>query len=456
MSDNPYQSPQIPAKPALLRDSPGSPTWVRWQMIVLLMAFAGLNHFHRQSLPSVVTSIMKDCDFTKTDMGWIYFSFLLAYVIFMVPGGWLADWLGGKWALVASGIGTGALVAMTGLCGYLALATRRYEFYALLMGAFFLVRFPMGMLTTPLFPAAGRIAQAWIPFGSRAWANGLVLGATTIGVATAPVVFGFLSDVLTWQLACILMGAITAMLTCVWAIHGRNLPSEHPWVNRAELEVIGSVAKSATPPAASDFARMLTNPNLLLLTANYAAVGYYEYTLFYWMKFYFSDVLKYPELTSRYFTSIVALSMVVAMPLGGVLSDVMVRMWGYRWGRATVPIFGMLASAVLLLLATRVQGQLAVVSMFFLAHFSIGLCEAPTWVAGLEIGGKSCGTSAAIVNMGGNLGGMFAPVVTAYVADRFGWNAGFLVASLACVLGVALWLGIRLKRPVEEDTESSH
>jgi hypothetical protein len=34
-------------------------------------------------------------------------------------------------------------------------------------------------------------------------------------------------------------------------------------------------------------------------------VGYYEYTLFYWMKYYFSDVLKYEELTSRYFTSVV-------------------------------------------------------------------------------------------------------------------------------------------------------
>jgi ACS family glucarate transporter-like MFS transporter len=139
--------------------------------------------------------------------------------------------------------------------------------------------------------------------------------------------------------------------------------------------------------------------------------------------------------------------MVVAMPLGGILSDIFVRNWGYRVGRASVPIFGMLASAVLLFAATRVQGQLAVVTLFFLAHASIGLCEAPVWVAGLEIGGKSCGTSASIVNMGGNLGGLLAPVVTVYVAKQYGWNAGFLVASSACLLGVVLWLGIRLKHP---------
>jgi len=419
-------------------------------MMAILMGFTCLNHFHRQSLPSVVGRIIEDSGFDKDGiaMSWIYFAFLLGYVLFMVVGGWLADWRGGKSALILSGFGTGLLVAATGLCGYVVVPS-------LAFAAFLVIRFPMGVLTTPLFPAAGRIAHAWIPFGSRAWANGLVLGATTIGVSAAPIVFGFLSDVFTWQLACVFMGVVTMLLTGVWAIYGRNSPGEHPAVNAAEIALIGQTQEAAKTATGSDFLRMLTNPSLLLLTANYAAVGYYEYTLFYWMKFYFSDVLHYEEQTSRYFTFIVSFAMVFAMPLGGILSDVLVRPWGYRWGRAAVPIFGMLASAVLLYVATQVHGQVAVVSLFFLAHFAIGLCEAPTWVAGLEIGGKSCGTSAAIVNTGGNLGGLFAPVVTAYVAKEYGWNAGFLVASLACLLGVVLWLGIRLRQDHEQPPKST-
>ena len=111
---------------------------------------------------------------------------------------------------------------------------------------------------------------------------------------------------------------------------------------------------------------MIKPPGLLLLTGSYAAVGYYSYTLFYWMKYYFSDVLHYPEQTSRYFTSVVSVSMVVAMPLGGILSDALVRAWGYRTGRSAVPIFGLLASAILLFVATRVQGQVLVVTLFWL------------------------------------------------------------------------------------------
>src|SRR5262249_14173242 len=146
---------------------------------------------------------------------------------------------------------------------------------------------------------------------------------------------------------------------------------------------------------------------------------------------------------SRYFTSIVTSAMVVAMPLGGILSDRLVRLWGYRAGRAGVPIVGMLASAAFLAVAPGARGQARVVAPFLLAPAAIGLCEAPTWVAGLEIGGKSCATSAAIVNTGGNLGGLLAPVVTVYVAGHYGWGAGFVVASLVCLIGVMLWLGIR-------------
>lgn len=417
------------------------PTSVRWQLTSILMGFTCLNHFHRQSLPSVVERVMHDCGLTETDMGWTYSSFLLGYVLFMIAGGWLSDHWGGAWALSLSGWGTAVMVAATGYCSY---GTSVAVGFALLLA----VRGAMGILTTPLFPAAGRIAAAWIPFESRAWANGLVLGATTIGVSAAPIVFGALADGVGWRNAFLMTGAMTAVLSAVWAVCGRNRPDQHPYVNDAERALIGKPAEAAGLPSGwTSILKLLANRNLMLLTLTYAAVGYYEYTLFYWMKYYFHDVRHYEEQTSRYFTSIVTIAMLFAMPLGGVLSDRLVRRWGYRVGRAAVPIFGMLSSAVLLFAAANAEGQTAVVALFFLAHAAIGLCEAPTWVAGLEIGRAHCGTSGAIVNTGGNLGGLLAPVVTIHVAQQYGWNAGFLVASLACLLGVGLWLGIRLEHP---------
>lgn len=417
------------------------PSWVRWRLILILMGFTGFNHFHRQSLPSVVNEIMRDCNFNATDMSWIFSAFLLGYVIFMIPGGWISDRLGGRIVLILSGFGTAGMVAATGYCGYHASTIVAFV-------CFLIVRFVMGVFTAPLFPSAGRIVAAWTPIDSRAWANGLVLGATTIGVSLAPVVFGKMSDELGWRAACGVMGALTALLTALWSWYGRNRPAEHPAVNDVERALIRQLDIAPVSRGSwRDFLDLLKNPNLVLLTLHYAAVGYYEYTLFYWMKYYFNDVRGYSDQTSRYYTAIVTFALVFAMPLGGLLSDRLVVAWGYRAGRPSVPIFGMLASAVLLFVATRTEHEVAVVALFFLAHAAIGLCEAPTWVLGLELGGKNCGTSAAIVNTGGNLGGLLAPVITAYVATAYGWNMGFHVASLACIAGVLPWLGIRLVPP---------
>src|SRR6185295_7817972 len=162
-----------------------------------------------QSLPAVVQEIMRDCRFTEVEMGGVYSAFLLGYVVSMVGGGRLADLRGGWYTLLLSGLGTGGLVAATGLCG-LSVST------AIGFASFVVVRFMMGLFTAPLFPAAGRIVGAWIPFESRGWANGLVLGATTIGVSLAPIVFGKLSDLAGWRAACGMMGTVTLLVTYCW------------------------------------------------------------------------------------------------------------------------------------------------------------------------------------------------------------------------------------------------
>src|SRR5262245_60824221 len=257
---------------------PARPTWVRWRMVFILMAFTGLNHFHRQSLPAVVNEVMRDTRLNEVQMGTVYSAFLLGYVISMIGGGRLADKRGGRLALIVSGLGTGLLVAATGACGLGVSAAAGF-------GTFLVVRCLMGIFTAPLFPAAGRLVNAWIPFTSRAWANGLVLGATTIGVSLAPVVFGTLSDHCGWRVACGGMGALTVLLTVVWMYLGRDRPADHPRVNAAELALLPAPEERPAPEAtAPDFLEWLKNRSLMFLTINYAAVGYYEYTLFYWMK----------------------------------------------------------------------------------------------------------------------------------------------------------------------------
>ena len=49
------------------------------------------------------------------------------------------------------------------------------------------------------------------------------------------------------------------------------------------------------------------------------------------------------------------------------------------------------------------------------------------------------GSAGGILNCGGNLGGMLAPVFTPIIAARLGWTWGLYVGSAVVLLGVAVW-----------------
>ena len=95
---------------------------------------------------------------------------------------------------------------------------------------------------------------------------------------------------------------------------------------------------------------LLGHRSLILLTLSYAAVNYFQYLFFYWMNYYFQTVLALPEATSRSYAAIPPLAMAAGMPLGGWLSDRLERASGTLRTRRVVPMAGMTAGALLLIL----------------------------------------------------------------------------------------------------------
>lgn len=422
----------------------------------MLMSFTFMNHFNRTCMAVAEDPIRGQFHLDEIQMGKIYSAFLLAYVLCMTPGGWFSDRKGAWLALTISAFGTAFFCMLTGVAGLGVLAS-------VALPSFLAIRFMMGIFTAPLFPAAGRAVHDWIPASGRAWANGLVLGATTVGVSLSHTVFGWLMDRVGWRVAFGITGAITALLALLWSRLATSRPQDHPGVDAAELNRIEtgqpqrtaewSTETEVSPPPCeappsertpreSGLLSLLMNPGLMLLTGVYAAVGYYEYMLFYWMEHYFKDVMEFSSDDSRLYAMIVPLAMVITMPLGGWLSDRLVPVHGYRIGRASIPVLGMLASAVLLFVATQAEERFWVVFWFFMAHGAIGLCEAPMWVTALELGGRHRSTSAAIVNTGGNAGGFISPMVTPWLSQMLGWQWGMGAGSLVCLVAVFFWLGI--------------
>jgi sugar phosphate permease len=425
------------------------PTRVRWHILALLVAFSFMSWFNRTSMAvAYVESIQEQYGISEVAIGAVHSAMLLTYAICMTPGGWFIDRYGPRVALAVVGFGSAVFVALTGVAGLVTLSG------GVLLSALFIIRPLMGVASAPIYPSTSRLVGHWLPVRQRSWANGVVSAGALIGIASTFHVFGGLIDRLGWQAAFVVSATITALLAVVWTVYARNSPEEHNGVNSAERDLIernGSIDVSAKAAVGSWWS-LLGSRNILLLTFSYAAVGYFQYLFFFWMQYYFQKVLGLPKDSGRLYSTILYLSMAVGMVAGGWLSDRLLGPCGYRLGRALMPMSGMTAGAVLLVLGFRAEKPEWVVFWFALAMAAVGTSEGPFWATAVDLGRSRGGTAAGIMNTGCNLGGLVAPVVTPWVAKLFGWNSAIGLASAVCLVGVAAWCWID---PTRRDEPSS-
>jgi sugar phosphate permease len=410
------------------------------------MAYAALCHFNRISMSVAGTEqITKNYAISDEQIGLVYSAYLLIYTIFMTPGGWLIDRRGPKIALVLMGFGSASFAAMTGVAGLIAPAG--FMFASLLV-----IRGLMGLVNAPIHPAAARVVSFWVPSSSRPWVNGLVNSAALAGIASTYGVFGKLMDWFGWQQAFMIAGVATALVAGLWTVYARDDPGQHTGVNDSDRRFIGGndaeplSSRTAGPVSAVIMSRvwhsvgmLMRNRSLLFLTLSYAAVGYFEYLFFYWVQKYFAEVLELGTEKGRGYATTANLGMMVGMFLGGWVAGWAQTRFGYRRGRAFVPVLGLVAGALFLWLGTSTRNEVVVAVCFTLAMAAVGTVEGPFWTTAIELGGRHGGTSAAIFNTGGNAGGIVAPVVTPVFGHFLGWEGGFALGSGVALAGALLW-----------------
>src|SRR5439155_13831228 len=306
------------------------PTQVRWLIVALLMALCFISHLNRISMAVAGDErIMKQFSIAPEKMGAIYSAFLLVYTLCMIPGGFFIDRFGARTALMVVGFGSALFGALTGVVGFV------WAGAAQIWLSLVVVRGLMGFFTTPLHPGCARAVADSTPLPQRSLVNGLVNGAALLGIACTYKVFGALIAWVDWTGAFLITGVATALLTGAWIRVSRV--EEQSRRGDASPDDDGK-STSQQKGHACGWPTLLKNRSVILLTLSYAAVGYFQYLFFYWMHYYFDEVLHLGKTASQYYAGIPPLAMAISMPLGGWLSDRLQRPLGYRWGRAVVPL----------------------------------------------------------------------------------------------------------------------
>jgi MFS family permease len=462
---------------AIGRESaPRAPSALRqWRIVGLLMLGVAVCHFNRISISVAgAERIIPNQGVDPTLMGIVYSSYLLCYTLFMTPGGWFIDRFGPRAAWMVLGFGSALFVGLTGVCGWMATST------AVLVGSLLLVRSLLGVVSVPAHPGSARMISHWVGLTGQCTCNGLTTAAACVGIASTYLVFGWLIDRLEWPGAFVASAGATALFALVWTALSSDYPagaSPYPVPEPDEratgprlressegIAVGGAFAAPGTergtggsgnqvdeddPPAppppdvsGGRFVSLLRNRSLLMLTVSYAALGYFQYLFFYWSQYYFETVLGLGKDIGRRNAALLPLAMGVGMFAGGWLADRATARVGSSRGSAFVAAAGLFLAAVVLGAGLLSRDATLALACFAVSMACAGASEGPFWTTAVALGGRRGGASAAILNTGGNAGGLLAPVVTPLFSHYLGWEGGIGLACVMGVLGAVLWYGV--------------
>jgi len=381
---------------------------MRARIVALLFLFSVLSYFDRTILSIAAPGIMKEFSLSETQMGVVFSAFLFSYTIFMIPGGRWADRFGPRKTLTVFAVGSGIATSLFALGAAIP--------------AFVVLRLLFGMFTAPLYPAAGKMNSLWMPPRLQGRVQGIVNSGAGLGGAVSPLLFTWMIASFGWRTSFILGGIVTVAAGLVWHFSVKDRPV--------------AVGTAAPAPA---WGRLWRNKRLMALTAGMFAINYFEYIFFFWIYYYLVEVRKLGQQQSALGTTALFIAWVILMPLGGWLADRINHRHGKPAGFRVVGTAGVVLSSLCLFAGVGTENVIAAVGFMALALGFCSTADVVFWAAAIDASGEDAGAGCGIMNAGGNLGGFFAPMLTPWLAHRFGWTAGLYFGSLVALSTVLVW-----------------
>src|SRR5436190_1311071 len=223
---------------------------MRYTLLSFLCLITLVAYVQRAAMNGATKAIEDDLGITSEALGMVMSGWYLLYSLFQLPGGWVADRLGSKPALILFAV---VWSGMTGLTGLVAGFPGVLLLWAM-----------MGAAQAGIFPCCTKAIGATFPRSQQAFASGALACCMALGAALAPAITTQLLGPLTWRE----IFALSALPGLVWAVvfavvvprpDGPKPAPEHPddW---HELP-----PAPPSPPAPVKWSKLVTEPQMLLL-----------------------------------------------------------------------------------------------------------------------------------------------------------------------------------------------
>ncbi len=427
--------------------STATPTNVRHRILGTATVVAFLMYLDRICLANIIgsDSFQKAVHLETWQSDWIKGAFFWAYALFQVPAGWLSDRFGTR-------------MLITVYIAAWSLFTAATSFSTGFMTLFF-ARLLCGLAEAGYYPASSGLLTRWAHIDGRGMASSLISWGGRVGGAVAP---GLTALVILqagdWRWAGWLYGAAGIVVALVYWRVFREHPRLHPDCNADEIALLaegrGEFLPAKDPPRRFPLAAACRSGNLWLANAVqfFTNIGWAFLVLS--LPDYLKKVMHLDDRMAGWITTAALSIGILALPLGGALTDAITRRRGKRLGRMLPMSVTKFAAAACYLLALWTDSPWGMAVAFGLVAFFADIGLPSMWTTMQDI---SCRHQAQLFgwsNMWGNFGAASLPFLFTAVLRSYDTNhdyqEGVWLCAIAFVLAGVAALFVNAEQPVLE------
>lgn len=413
---------------------------VRYNILALLFLISLLTFLDRVNISVAGKFINEAYGFTPTQYGIIFSAFVFGYMLFQLPGGFLADRFGSRLVLTFAIVWWSVFTIITAVAGNIFLAGIFGAF-----GSFIIVRLLIGLGEGIAYPASSKVVSVWIPYKHRAFANGILLSGIGVGSAITPPFITWIVLHWGWQSSFYITGAIGFFVALLWYAYARNKPAEHTQVTQNELAILKENEEHADKKATlSDIGVIIADYRMWVLFFSYFVFGYIIYIYYSWFFMYLINVKHIEIVKGSLLAAMPFLTMAITAPLGGYVSDRICAKMGFK-GRQVIGIVSMSLVAISIYLGSTAADLYMAVGLLSAGAGFLFFTVGNYWASATDLHTDKAGSATGFMNTGANIAGTISPTLTPIIAASLGWDAALIFAAGLAIVGALLWLGVSPK-----------
>jgi ACS family glucarate transporter-like MFS transporter len=408
----------------------------RHRVLILLFFLIFITYLDRVCISLVGVRIKSAFHLSNEQFGWVLGAFALAYALFEIPSGMMADRIGQRAVFIRIVLWWSFFTALTGAVTGLT--------------SLMLVRFLFGMGESGAYPTSSSTIARWFPATETGRSMSALFIGQNAGAAIAPLIVVPIAIYFGWRAPFFVNGLIGLIWVLVCWLWFRNEPSQMKGIPKEEIILIEEKRRFLQHKDPFPWSAVLSNWRIWAVLAGFFCSQWGLYFFVAWMPVYLQQGRHLSENQMKLVTSSLFVLAMGSALLSGILNDWLMKKKGLVFARRFVGMLGLGMSGLFLIVTASSTSNYIAVSSLLICGFFYSFYSITAFSTCVDIGGAKAGTMAGIMNFCGQIGAFFLSVVFGKIADAVhNYNTPVLLIAGILITGSIVWLGIDPANKIE-------